>query len=67
MIIPELTGPISSGGEKLVINRFRNDKDCTEMYILHSLFISKHLTRISGELDFLVLAPGIGIFALELK
>ena len=29
--------------------------------------MSKHLTRVSGELDFLVLAPGLGIFALEVK
>ena len=35
--------------------------------MLHSLGIATHQRVIHGEMDFLVLAPGLGMFALEVK
>lgn len=67
MIIPDNIDDANSRGEKLVFRHFKNDTNLNGAIILHSLFISKHLTRLSGELDFLVLAPEQGIFALEVK
>ncbi|MBO0329746.1 nuclease-related domain-containing DEAD/DEAH box helicase [[Muricauda] lutisoli] len=67
MLVPNKITNDNSRGEKLVFNHFKNDINAKDFIILHSLFVSKHLTRISGELDFLVLAPGLGIFALEVK
>ncbi len=67
MIVPNSIDSNSSGGEKAVFRHFSNDVNSNSFIILHSLFVAKHLTRISGELDFLVLAPGLGIFALEVK
>ena len=67
MIVPDNIDSAESQGEKLVYHHFKSNVDCRDFIILHSLFVSKHLTRVSGELDFLVLAPGLGIFALEVK
>lgn len=67
MIVPDNIDEADSQGEKLVYRHFKSDINSRDYIILHSLFVSKHLTRVSGELDFLVLAPGLGIFALEVK
>ncbi|NDV43084.1 nuclease-related domain-containing DEAD/DEAH box helicase [Flagellimonas sediminis] len=67
MIVPDNIDSTDSNGEKHVYRHFKSDINSRNYIILHSLFISKHLTRVSGELDFLVLAPGLGIFALEVK
>ncbi|MBY5950122.1 ATP-binding domain-containing protein [Algoriphagus marincola] len=67
MIVPDNIDSPDSQGEKHVFRHFKSDINSRNFIILHSLFVSKHLTRVSGELDFLVLAPGLGIFALEVK
>lgn len=67
MIVPDNINSTDSQGEKRVYRHFKSDINSRDFIILHSLFVSKHLTRVSGELDFLVLAPGLGIFALEVK
>lgn len=67
MIVPDNIDNADSQGEKRIYRHFKSDTNSRDFIILHSLFVSKHLTRVSGELDFLVLAPGLGIFALEVK
>ncbi len=67
MIIPDNIDPGSSRGEQILLHKFKTEISSAGFYVLHSLFISKHLKTVSGELDFLVLAPGKGIFALEVK
>ena len=66
-MIPGMIPSDASTGEKLVFSLLKNDKNCKGFIVVHSLFIADHLTAISGEIDFLVLAPGKGIFALEVK
>lgn len=67
MLIPDNISEFNSIGEKLLYFRFKNDGSASEMYVLHSVFTNYHLKNVSGELDFLVLAPNRGIFALEVK
>ncbi len=67
MLIPDNIDTFESAGEKLLYLKFKNDSTASSFYILHSLFTNYHLKNISGELDFLVLAPGHGIFAIEVK
>lgn len=67
MIVPDNIDNANSQGEKHVYRHFKSDINSRDFIILHSLFVSKHLTRVSGELDYLILAPGLGIFALEVK
>ena len=67
MIIPDNIVDFESLGEKLLYLKFKNDFSTKNFYVLHSLFTNYHLKNISGELDFLVLAPELGIFAIEVK
>ncbi|HLF52568.1 DNA/RNA helicase domain-containing protein [Flavobacterium sp.] len=47
--------------------KFKIDGSTKSMYVLHSLFTNHHIKNISGELDFLVLAPNEGFFSIEVK
>ncbi len=67
MIPPYLDDSTKSTGEKLVFELFERDPTTTDWIVLHSLSLSEHVRRIYGEIDFLVLAPGLGIFVLEIK
>jgi len=67
MLIPDNINHFISQGERLLYFKFKNEETVQQFYILHSVFTNYHLNNISGELDFLVLAPGMGIFAIEVK
>lgn len=67
MLIPENVQKFDSHGERFLYHRFKNDPISRNYYVLHSVFTNHHLTNVSGELDFLVLAPGLGFFAIEVK
>lgn len=55
-----------SGGEKKVFHYFM-DNAPDNWYILHSFRLPEHLKVVFGESDFIVIAPGFGIFTLEIK
>lgn len=67
MLIPDNINEFNSIGERIIYLKFKNDGSTNSMFILHSLFTSYHLKNMSGELDFLVLAPGHGFFSIEVK
>lgn len=67
MLIPDSIQEFDSRGERFLYHRFKNDSNTNNFYVLHSVFTNHHLTNVSGELDFLVLAPGLGCFAIEVK
>jgi hypothetical protein len=67
MIPPYISPDIKSSGEKLIFDLFRNDPLTDNWIVLHSLCLAKHARRLYGEVDFLILAPGLGIFCLEVK
>jgi len=67
MLIPDNIQGFDSRGERFLYHRFKNDPYIKNYYVLHSVFTNHHLTNVSGELDFLVLAPGLGFFAIEVK
>lgn len=67
MLIPDNIDCFESKGEQLLYIKFKNDSSTQNFYVLHSVFTNFHLKNITGELDFLVLAPGHGIFAIEVK
>lgn len=67
-MIPSVISPeIKSNAEKRIFEWFRDDPDTEGWIVIHSLGISNHMTVLYGELDFFVLAPKLGIFALEVK
>ena len=55
-----------SGGEKKVFEYFK-DNAPDNWYILHSFRLPAHFRVVFGESDFIVIAPGLGIFTLEIK
>jgi Nuclease-related domain/UvrD-like helicase C-terminal domain/AAA domain len=58
---------LRSRGEKEVFELFKNAPGTEDWVVLHSLGISRHVKRVEGEIDFVVLAPRLGIFCLEVK
>lgn len=68
IMIPEaLSQDIKSNAEKHIYEWFKNAPGTENWVILHSLGIATHQRVIHGETDFLVLAPKLGMFALEVK
>jgi len=67
MIPSIISDDIKSTGEKKIFKRFKGSKDSQDWLVLHSLYLSRHVKRLFGEIDFLVLAPNLGIFVLEVK
>ena len=68
LMIPSVLSPeIKSNAERRIFRWFENAPGTDKWIVLHSLGIATHNKVIYGETDFLVLAPKLGIFALEVK
>lgn len=67
MIPPYISDEVKSRGERQIFELFRHDPETKGWVVLHSLGLSRHTRRLYGEIDFLTLAPGLGIFCLEVK
>lgn len=67
MIPASLSPDIQSNAEKHIFDWFKKSEGTDDWVILHSLGIASHQRVLHGETDFFVLAPGLGIFALEVK
>lgn len=67
-MIPSVISPeVRSAAERRIFEWFQNDPQTEDWIVLHSLGIANHKTVLYGELDFFVIAPGLGVFALEVK
>lgn len=67
-MIPSVISPeIKSNAERKIFEWFRDDPTTDGWVVLHSLGIANHRTVLYGELDFFVIAPKLGVFALEVK
>jgi hypothetical protein len=53
--------------EQRVFSLLQNDPQTDDWVVLHSLNIKQSGTRPYGEVDFVVLIPGAGVFCLEVK
>lgn len=68
IMIPSVISPeVKSNAERKIFEWFQNAPGTDKWIVLHSLGITTHSKVIYGETDFLVLAPKLGIFALEVK
>ena len=56
----------NSSGERKVFEYFKNSAS-NDWYVLHSFRLPYHQTVVFGEADFVVIAPTLGIFVLEIK
>jgi len=67
-MIPSVISPeVDSNAERRIFEWFKNCKGTENWIVLHSLGIANHSKVIYGEVDFFVLAPGLGLFAIEVK
>ena len=67
-MIPSVISPeVKSNAERRIFDWFKNAKGTENWIVLHSLGIANHNKVIHGEIDFFVLAPSLGLFALEVK
>lgn len=68
IMIPSVISPdVKSDAEKRIYKWFKDAPGTEDWIVLHSLGLAYHSKLIHGETDFLVLAPHLGIFALEVK
>jgi hypothetical protein len=67
-MIPSTIDPATkSPGEKELFKRFADDPGTEGWTVLHSFNLPRHVARVQGEADFVVLAPGLGLLVLEVK
>ena len=67
MIPPRLSPDIKSSGEKQIFGLLESDPETMDWVVLHSLGLARHVKRLHGEIDFVVLIPREGVFCLEVK
>lgn len=68
VMIPSTISPeVKSSAEKRIFKWFENAPGTDKWIVLHSLGIATHNKVIYGETDFLVIAPRLGLFAIEVK
>ena len=56
-----------SPGERELFAILKNDRGIDSWTILHSLDLADHIRQVSGEADFVILIPGLGVLCLEVK
>src|SRR5690606_27004101 len=54
-------------GEQKLFIELKNDSDTKDWIVLHSLDVAAHRKRISGEDDFVVIIPGMGLLCMDVK
>lgn len=67
LLPPYIDKSCKSTGEKMIFDIFKNNSFTKDWIVLHSLNLSQHTVRIYGEIDFLILIPGGGIYVMEVK
>jgi len=68
-MIPHVYTGNKQNAEYKVFNMFKNaiTDGADKWTVFYSKHINKHITQMEGEIDFLVLVPGSGVAALEVK
>ena len=67
MIPPGFDRESTSPGEAQVFSRIRDDPGTRDWVVLHSLDLAQHTRQITGEIDFLIIVPQMGVLCLEVK
>jgi hypothetical protein len=67
LLPPYIDKSCKSTGEKMLFEIFKNSPFTNDWIVLHSLNLSQHTVRLYGEIDFLILIPGGGIYVMEVK
>lgn len=66
-MIPALIDPAKSPPGEVTVFKQLRDSAPADWIVLHSLDLPEHVRQIEGELDFLVMIPGVAVICLEVK
>jgi len=66
-MIPPNYDETTSDGEKQVFRLLKEDNTRPEWRVLHAQDVARHRSQMKGEIDFLIIAPGLGVLVLEVK
>lgn len=66
-MIPPLCPDDAPPGERSVYRALAGDDTSDDWIVIHSLNIAEHVRNPEGEADFVVIAPELGILAIEVK
>lgn len=67
MIPPIFDESTPSPGERRLFERLQRDPGTEDWTVLHSLDLADHPSQVCGEVDFVVIVPGMGVLCLEVK
>lgn len=67
MLPPTISSDTVSPGEIAVFNALKTARGTEDWTVIHSLNIAKHISQVSGEVDFIIFIPSQGILCLEVK
>ena len=67
MLPARISPDVRSAAERRVFEWLQNDPETDGWVVLHSLGLARHQVLLFGEIDFVVLAPNLGVFCLEIK
>lgn len=57
----------SSPGEMRLFERFQTAPGTDDWTVLHSLELADHPSQVCGEVDFVIVVPGLGVLCIEVK
>jgi len=67
-MIPAVIDPeTKSPGERQLFAMLKDDLDSSDWQVLHSLDIANHTQRAAGEIDYVIVVPGLGVLCVEVK
>lgn len=67
LLPPYIDKDCKSTAEKKIFKLLQTSSFAKDWIVLHSLNLSQHTVRLYGEIDFLILIPGSGIYVMEVK
>lgn len=67
MIPPAILASCPSPGEHVIFGKLKQEEATRDWIVLHSLDIAQHLRQLSGEADFVIIVPSLGVLCLEVK
>ena len=67
MIPPVIGAHVVSDGEREIFEALKTEADASDWVVLHSLDVANHRLQVSGEIDFVIIAPRLGVVCLEVK
>ena len=66
-LLPSVCSPESPPGERRIFEALRDDPGAQGWVVLHSLDLVRHVAKVQGEADFVVIIPSQGVVVLEVK